>query len=61
MAKLRACTKCWSVAYCCRECQVSDWADHKTWCTPRPKPKPAPKPQGASKAEAVPEPLVEPE
>lgn len=41
--KLRACTRCWSVAYCSKQCQRDDWASHKVWCSARPKPKGADK------------------
>eukprot|EP01051_Picozoa_sp_SAG22_P000528 SAG22_NODE_15_length_32914_cov_20.713546_2_plen_184_part_00 len=41
VAKLRACTRCWSVSYCSRTCQSDDWAAHKVWCKQRPKAKKA--------------------
>jgi hypothetical protein len=30
--KLRCCSRCRSVTYCSRECQVADWSDHKEFC-----------------------------
>jgi len=31
---IKQCAKCFSVAYCGRECQVGDWARHKRLCVP---------------------------
>ncbi len=31
-SKLRCCSRCRSVAYCSRECQVADWSVHKEFC-----------------------------
>ena len=31
---IKQCSKCFSVAYCGRECQVGDWARHKRLCVP---------------------------
>ena len=29
---LRFCSKCRVVKYCCKECQLRDWVNHKTTC-----------------------------
>ena len=31
---IKKCSKCFSVSYCGRECQVGDWARHKRLCVP---------------------------
>ncbi len=31
-SKLRCCSRCRSVNYCSRECQVADWSLHKSFC-----------------------------
>ena len=31
---IKQCSKCFSVAYCGRECQVGDWTRHKRLCVP---------------------------
>ena len=31
-SKLRCCSRCRSIAYCSRECQVADWASHASFC-----------------------------
>jgi len=33
-AKTRNCSKCKSVRYCSKECQVNDWPNHKFFCVP---------------------------
>ncbi|KAH7048451.1 hypothetical protein B0J12DRAFT_574958, partial [Macrophomina phaseolina] len=43
-AGARACTRCRSISYCCRECQQKDWPSHRLLCAqfltqpPRPSP-----------------------
>ncbi|EFX85304.1 hypothetical protein DAPPUDRAFT_314032 [Daphnia pulex] len=29
---LKLCSRCLSISYCCKECQRSDWSNHKTVC-----------------------------
>ncbi len=31
-SKLRCCSRCCSVSYCSRECQVADWSKHTSFC-----------------------------
>ena len=31
---IKKCSKCFSVSYCGRECQVGDWVRHKRLCDP---------------------------
>ena len=31
---IKKCSKCFSVSYCGRDCQVGDWARHKRLCVP---------------------------
>jgi hypothetical protein len=31
-SKLRCCSRCRSITYCSRECQVADWSSHKELC-----------------------------
>ena len=31
--ELKKCSKCMSVSYCGRECQIKDWGTHKTLCS----------------------------
>ncbi len=31
-SKLRCCSRCRSITYCSRECQVADWSSHKEQC-----------------------------
>ena len=31
--KLKKCSKCRVVAYCCKSCQLADWKEHKLECT----------------------------
>lgn len=33
--KIRACTRCFSVGYCSKHCQKTDWQTHKKFCKPR--------------------------
>eukprot|EP00985_Skeletonema_marinoi_P030346 scaffold31682_cov212-Skeletonema_marinoi.AAC.14 len=33
--KIRACTRCFSVGYCSKDCQRAEWRKHKLTCKPR--------------------------
>jgi len=33
--KLKLCSRCWSVAYCDKECQITAWRGHKKVCIPK--------------------------
>ena len=33
--KIRACTRCFSVGYCSKDCQRKEWKKHKLICKPR--------------------------
>jgi hypothetical protein len=35
--KFRKCARCRKVAYCCKECQVMHWSEHKSVCCSEPK------------------------
>ena len=32
--KMDCCSKCKIVLYCSKDCQINDWGEHKTKCTP---------------------------
>ena len=37
--RIRACTRCYAVGYCSRDCQKAEWRKHKLTCKPRPRTK----------------------
>lgn len=51
--KLKKCSRCKDVSYCCRECQLNDWKEHKEVCNPKEQPTPTAKIK--TKTEVIPE------